>query len=180
MKLKRFIIALLFLLSFGCNSSLVTVEDDAYKNFELSNYKSFGFIEIENPNPENPNFDKAIALIKKEIEVSMVNRGLQTSSNPDLKINIGLVLEDKVQTRTTNLATDPFMYTGQRSYTWKSEEVPVNTYREGSVTMHLVNAQNNQAVWVGTINRVVPNKEEKKAEAIKFAVAQLFEEIDNK
>ncbi len=180
MKFNRLIFTLLLILSFSCTSSLVMVDDDSFNDFELSDYSSFDFFEIENTNPENPNFEKAISLLKQEIEEAMVNRGLQKSSNPDLKVNLGLVVEEKVQTRTTSLATDPFMYTGQRQYTWKSEEVPVNTYKEGSVTMHLVDSKNNQEVWVGSINRVVPKKEEKKVEAIKFAVTKLFEEIDQK
>jgi hypothetical protein len=169
---------MLIFLSFACSSSLVTVEDNGYHDFNLSAYSSYDFYEIENTDPDNPNFERAIDLLKKEISSAMESRGLKQSSNPDLKINIGLVVEDKVQTRTTSLATDPFMYTGQRSYTWKSEEVPVNTYREGSVTLHLVETKNNSAVWVGSIDRVVPKKEEKKEEAITFAVSELFKEID--
>lgn len=178
MKLLRLIPSLLILLSFSCSSSLVTVEDSAYENFDLTDYQTFDFFEIENTNPSNPNFEKAIELFKKEIGEAMLSRNIKQSSNPDIKVNLGIIIEDKVQTRTTNLATDPFMYSGQRSYTWKSEEVPVNTYREGSVTMHLVDTKNNQVVWLGTINRVVPNKDEKKAEAIRFAVTELFKEID--
>lgn len=179
MKKNNLVLGLFLLLAFGCTSSLVTVEDDNYQNFDLSSYQSFDFMEIDNTNPENPNFEKAIALLMKDVEDEMVKRGLQKSANPDLKINLGLVVEEKVQTRTTSLATDPFMYTGQRRYTWQSQEVPVNTYKEGSITMHLVDSKSNQAVWVGSIDRVVPKKDEKKAEAIDFAVTELFKEIDN-
>lgn len=179
MKLNRFIPTILILSCFACSSSLVNVQDSAYENFDLSAYQTFDFLEIENTNPENPYFEKAIALLMKDVEEEMVKRGLQKSSMPDLKINLGLVIEDKIQTRTTSLATDPFMYTGQRRYTWQSQEVPVNTYKEGSITMHLVDSKSNQAVWVGSINRVVPKKDEKKAEAIDFAVSELFKEIDN-
>ncbi|MBN3583093.1 DUF4136 domain-containing protein [Algoriphagus aestuarii] len=178
MKNSKTLAILLLFLSFSCTSSLVTVEDDAYNNFDLTAYNTFGFMDIENTNPSNPEFEKAINLLKQEIETSMEARGLSKSENPDLKVNLGLVVEEKVQTRTTSLATDPFMYTGQRNYTWQSEEVPVNTYKEGSVTLHLVDTKSNQAVWVGSIDRVVPKKEEKKAEAIKFAVAELFNNID--
>ena len=180
MNAYKLIIGSFLLLAFSCTSSLVTVEDNAYQDFELSNYKSFDFLEIDNTNPENPNFEKAIALLMKDVEEEMVKRGLQKSSNPDLKVNLGLVVEEKVQTRTTSLATDPFMYTGQRRYTWQSQEVPVNTYKEGSITLHLVDSKSNQAVWVGSIDRVVPKKDEKKAEAIDFAVTELFNEIDKK
>ncbi|MEN2281192.1 DUF4136 domain-containing protein [Algoriphagus sp. SE2] len=180
MKFTRFIpLLILLFLSLACSSSLVTIEDSAYKDFDLSIYQTFDFLEVENTNPENPNFENAISLLIKDVEDEMLKRGLKKSSNPDLKINLGLVVEDKVQTRTTSLATDPFMYTGQRRYTWESKEVPVNTYKEGSITMHLVDSKSNKAVWVGSINRVVPKKDEKKAEAIDFAVSELFNEIDN-
>lgn len=178
MKNSRTLAILVVFLSFACTSSLVTVEDDSYKNFDLTAYKSFGFMDIENTNPSNPEFEKAIDLLKQEVAEGMEARGLSKSENPELKINLGLVVEEKVQTRTTSLATDPFMYTGQRNYTWQSQEVPVNTYKEGSVTLHLVDSKNNEAVWVGSIDRVVPKKEEKKAEAIKFAVEELFNNID--
>lgn len=174
----QFLFPILFLLG-SCTSSLVTIENDSYKDFDLSAYESFGFFEVNESEPDNPNFKKAVELLKQEISQAMESRGLSESSNPELKINLGLVVEDKVQTRETNLATDPFMYTGQRRYTWSVEEIPVGTYREGSLTMHLVDSNSTQAVWVGTIERVVPKKDEKKAEAIKFAVAELFKEIDN-
>lgn len=179
MRLKTHLVPILILLfSFGCSSSLVTVEGEDYQNFNLSNYTSYGFMEIENTDPSNPNFEKAIDLLKKDISTEMSSRGLSLSSDPDLLVNIGLLVEDKVQTRTTSLATDPFTYTGQRRYTWKSEEVPVNTYKEGSITLHLVDPKLNTAVWVGSIDRVVPKKDDKKAEAIQFAVSELFKEID--
>ncbi|SIN81791.1 DUF4136 domain-containing protein [Algoriphagus halophilus] len=179
MKIKKLLVPYLILLvSFGCTSSLVTVEGEDYQNFNLSDYQSYGFMEIENTAPDNPYFQKAIDLIKKDIESEMSTRGLSVSSNPDLLVNIGLLVEDKVQTRTTSLATDPFTYTGQRRYTWKSEEVPVNTYKEGSITMHLIDPTLNTAVWIGSIDRVVPKKDDKKAEAIQFAVSELFKEID--
>lgn len=178
MKPNKLLALILLILSFSCSSSLVTLEDSSYENFDLSAFKSYDFFEVENTDPTNPNFQLAIDLLKKDIAEAMEARGLNKSSDADLKINLGLVVEEKVQTRTTSLATDPFMYTGQRNYTWQSQEVPVNTYKEGSLSMHLVDTKSNQAVWVGTINRVVPKKEEKKAEAIHFAVAELFKEID--
>lgn len=47
----------------------------------------------------------------------MKERGfVQNSSNPDLRINLGVVVEHKVQTRTSNVTTDPLTYAGERKY----------------------------------------------------------------
>ena len=36
-------------------------------------------------------------------------------------INIGIVVEEKIQTREMNLRTDPPMHIGQRNYKWESK-----------------------------------------------------------
>ena len=95
-----------------------------------------------------------------------------------MKINLGIVIENKEQTRETNLATDPFMYTGQRNYTWSSQEIVVNKYKEGTLTVHLIDAKNNQAAWVGVVSEIIPNKQEKKQIAIEKAIVEVFESID--
>ena len=121
MKTTKFLFILLLIGLFSCGGSRVVIENDQYKDFNLTDYKTFDFFEIEAPNSDNPNFKSNIAYLEETISKELNSRGLsQTSSNPDLKINLGITVEDKVQTRTTSLATDPFMYSGQRSYTWES------------------------------------------------------------
>lgn len=107
-------------------------------------------------------------------------RGItQNPENPDLKINLGIVVEEKTQTRQTSLA-DPgeWTYIGQRNYKWESKTVEVGRYKEGSITIHLVDDDSNEAVWIGLIEGVLPRKLEKRKEAITKAVATLFSEID--
>jgi hypothetical protein len=175
---KLILLALLFGV-FSCGGSRVIVENDQYKDFSLTDYKTFDFFEIDAPNSENPNFKENVSYLEETISKELVARGLtKSSTNPDLKINLGIKIEDKVQTRTTSLATDPFMYSGQRSYTWQAKEVPVNTYREGSLTVHLVDLSSNKAVWVGTIDQVLPNKPKNTPAAIESAVTEIFKELD--
>jgi hypothetical protein len=181
MKTTKSIFLVLLLGVFSCGGSRVIVDNDQYIDFNLTDYKTFDFFEIDAPNSENPNFNENISYLEETISKELVARGLsQSSANPDLKINLGITIEDKVQTRTTSLATDPFMYSGQRSYTWQAKEVPVNTYREGSLTVHLVDRSSNKAVWVGTIKQVLSNKPKNTPEAIESAVAEIFKELDNK
>jgi len=177
--LKKYLIALavaVFATACGSTEKL----SDQYSGFDLSNYKNYDFFEITGPENLEPEFEENIKFLESEISSAMSSRGLSQSSNmPELKLNLGIVVEDKVQTRTTSLATDPFMYSGQRSYTWESKEIPVNTYKEGTLTLHIVDAATNTVVWAGTASRVLPKKNEKKQRAAREAVAELFDQIDN-
>ncbi|MDN3204802.1 DUF4136 domain-containing protein [Algoriphagus sediminis] len=176
---KKYLVALaiaVFAAACGSTEKL----SDQYSGFDLGNYKNYDFFEITGPENPEPGFEENIKFLESEISEALASRGLsQSSDKPELKLNLGIVVEDKVQTRTTSLATDPFMYSGQRSYTWESREVPVNTYKEGTLTMHIVDAATNTVVWAGTASRVLPKKNEKKQKAAQEAVAELFEQIDN-
>lgn len=167
----------LFLAS--CGSGPVVVDDDLYSDFDLEDYQSFDFIGVDAKDTGKPEFEQNIAYLKEAVAKKMAEKGLnQTSSNPDLLVNLGITVEDKVQTRETNLATDPIMYTGQRNYTWSVQEVPVGTYQEGSLTMHLVDSDQKHAVWVGTIARALPNKGKNTPATIDMAVDLLFKKIE--
>ena len=165
----------------SCTTSNVVVEKGIYDEFDLSKYTSYSFMDVDVNNSHNENFKLATNYLKEEIRKQLDSRGMsEDESNAQLKINLGIAVEDKVQTRETNLTTDPFMYTGQRNYTWKSEEVVVNKYKEGTLTVHLVDSQTNKAAWVGVVSKVIPSKQEKKQDAIETAVQEIFDSIDNK
>lgn len=179
MRQYQIIIGALLLTILTSCSSTSTLSDE-YADFDLSAYQSFDFLTIEGPDEKLADYEANLKFLKEEINRQMTERGLkQDASSPDIKINLGIVVENRVQTRTTNLATDPFMYSGQRNYTWESREVPVNTYKEGTLTMHLVEGISNKVVWAGTASRVVPKKTDKKQRAAQEAVSELFDQIDN-
>jgi hypothetical protein len=91
-------------------------------------------------------------------------------------VNIGIQVESKTQTRETDWRTDGrYKYTGQRNYSWKSEEVVVGYYKEGTVTIHVVDAAKNSMVWKGTVKDILPSKASKVAELAKAAMKSLFE-----
>ena len=178
---RKTALVICFLLGvFSCGGSRVVVENDEYKDFSLTNYNTFNFFEIEATNSENLNFKQNISYLEEAISKELVIRGLSKSStNPELQINLGISIEDKVQTRTTSLATDPFLYSGQRSYRRQAKEVPVNTYREGSLRVHFVDRSSNTVVWVGTIEQVLPNKSKNISAAIEATVEEIFKELDH-
>ena len=174
------LLLILLLVLMACTSTNVTVEPGLYDDFSLSNYKTYSFLEVDQSETEIPAFSQSVVYLKQEIAKRMSNHGLtESNSSPDLKINLGIVIEKKEQTRETSLATDPFMYTGQRNYTWQSQEIVVNNYKEGTLTVHLVDSKTNEAVWVGVVSKIIPSKQEKKQVAIQGAVNEIFEAIDN-
>lgn len=173
------LIAIAGILASCSGKKYVNVPKGIYDDFNLQEYESFDFYELKGPEERGEYYEENIAFLHDAISRKMEERGLKRdTNNPGLRVNLGIKVQEQVQTRETSLATDPFMYTGQRSYTWTSTEVPVNTYTEGSLTMHLVNVSDNEAVWVGTIDRALPKKQKNIPSTIQSAVDLLFLKID--
>lgn len=147
---------------------------------ELSDYRTFDFFELKTEGDTSSNFNLNIANLKSEIIDEMNRRGLkQSAKDPELNINLGILIEEKKQTRQTNLS-DPgeWNYLGQRNYKWESKTIEVGTYQEGSVTLHLVDDGTNEAVWVGVMEGILPKNPVKREKTIKKAVEALFNKID--
>ncbi len=172
-------ILMISLLFAACATTNVTVIP-SNKNVKLSDYKSFSFFETEASGDTTTAFEHAMTLLKTEVAEQMKARGVtEDTDNPELKINLGITVEEKTQTRQTSLS-DPgeWNYIGQRNYKWESRTVEVGTYKEGSITLHLVDRSTNEAVWVGLIEGILPRNPNKREKAIEEAVAALFAEID--
>ena len=169
----------LAIFGWSCATTKVQVET-SNPSIELSDFATFSFFELEAEGDTSSVFGESMEYLKSEVTRQMNARGItQNPENPDLKINLGIVVEEKTQTRQTSLS-DPgeWTYIGQRNYKWESKTVEVGRYKEGSITIHLVDNDSNEAVWVGLIEGVLPRKLEKRKEAITKAVASLFSEID--
>lgn len=154
---------------------------EAADTFKLADYKTFDFYEISaEGNALAQDYGSRLAILEKEISGQLEKRNLQHSaSNPDLLINMGIVVEEKVQTRETSIRDAP-VYIGQRNYIWKSEEVEVGRYREGSVTVHLVDSKQSKLVWQSTAEGVLPKKAENIENIIKEGVEELFNRLPSK
>jgi hypothetical protein len=147
--------------------------------FMLSNYRTFDFYAVETEGDAlSPDYERGVALLKNAVARQLEARGLtRKSDDPDLRVNLGIVVNQKVQTRQTNLQTDPPNYIGQRRYTWKSREVEVGRYRQGTVSVHLVDPRKNELVWQGVAEGVVPEKEAKLEKTIDQGAEALLGKI---
>ncbi|OZI09480.1 hypothetical protein BWI93_03695 [Siphonobacter sp. BAB-5385] len=143
---------------------------------DLKSYKTYNFMDVELQGAERDSVtNTAMNEIKQAVAREMNARGYQTYGKPDLLINIGLVIQEKTQTRQTDIREAP-RYIGQRRYSWKSETVPVGQYKEGTLSVELVDAQQNKMVW-DAVGSTVLNKRSRQPEQIDKAVGKLFDKF---
>lgn len=175
--IKLFIVIIVAIIAFiSCGTSAKLLYQDSAPNVDWSKYKTFGFVEVESVGVTNQDlFNKSIALLKEAVSAQMQAKGFQPSSQPDLLINMGVVLKEEKQTRETDFRTDRPRYMGQRNYSWKSEEIIVNTYKTGTLDFHLIDASKKTMIWQAAIQEIVPYKESKIPDAIQVGVKKLFE-----
>jgi len=88
-------------------------------------------------------------------------------------VHVGLAVADKMQTRETRIWEAP-PYTGQRRYAWRSGEVPVRAYKEGTTTVDIVDAASNTLVWQGNVAGALTKKADRQLEQISNSAAALF------
>jgi hypothetical protein len=160
-------------------STVKIVNTEPADNFSLFNYRTFNFYDVEAEGSAlSADYSQRVDILKNEISKQLQKRGLrQSASQPDLLVNLGIVVEEKVQTRQTDLRTDAPRYIGQRRYSWKSEKVEVGRYKEGTVTVHLVDRAQNKMVWRGVAAGVIPAKTKKLEKTIAEGAEELFARI---
>ncbi len=178
--MKSLFIFFLFGLLSACGSSKVQSSQIA-DGADLSIYKTFAFYDIDTAGLINPDYYITnMEAIKNSVRKQLAAHGYAEAANPDLKVNMGIVVEEKAQTRETDIRTDRPRYMGQRNYSWQSEEIVVGYYREGTLDFHLVDAKQGKMVWWATVTDILPEKQKNMAETIDRNVAKLFEKFPGK
>ena len=183
MKTQLHLLTLLLLLAVtGCSSyRIVRNESDSAVNW--ASYKTFAFVDTSGIDPvPNVSYQRAMRQVKQAVAAELTKLGYQqvvnTATNPDLLVNIGAVINEKTQTRETTIYEAP-RYIGQRRYHWHSQEVPVNTYKEGTFSVHIVDKQRDNLLWDAAIADVL-QKAGVTDEQIDKAVAALFTKFPGK
>ena len=148
---------------------------------DLYKYKTYDFYELHASGDTIPGkFKERSAMIQDAIATQLSSRGFtRASEKPDLLVNIGIVVKEEVQTRTTDIRDAP-RYMGQRNYHWESEEKVVDIYRVGTATVDLVEASNNTLVWKSVVEDVIPDKDSKVPAAIQKGVEEMFSKFPAK
>jgi hypothetical protein len=180
MKISPFFLLTFLSICFSsCNSSYKILNAKQEDNFKLSDYATFGFYDIEaTGDTVSENFEKNVGVIKTAIAQNLQARGLDEARDSNLKINIALNVKEEVQTRQTDFRTDGLpRYMGQRRYSWKSQDVVVGKYREGTIMIDLVDAATNKMVWQGGAEGIIPEKSKNFTEDINNAIKEIIEKI---
>lgn len=158
----------------SCSSTYVTYHDQS-PDADLSQYKTFDFykIDVENRTRLEPR-EEGLELLKSDIREEMEKRGyVYDESNPDLRINLGIVMEEEVQTRETDIRDAP-VYMGTRNYYWESEEVAVREWQKGTVIMDIVDAADGELLWEAAASGALTPKGSKMDKRIDEAVQKMF------
>lgn len=175
---------LLILITVSCACSSVSIKNvKKADTFSISNYKTFNFYDVQaSGDGLSENYKANLNLLKEAITKQMKLKGLSARTNePDLFVNIGIAVSQKVQTRETNIsdpgARNNVTYMGYRDYSWKSETVEISRYREGTVTLDFVDRASNKLVWQGSAESIVPEKEKNVPLLIEDGMQKLFMKV---
>lgn len=174
------IVAAFFIAILASCSGIKVSNVDALPSADLSKYKTFGFYELKaSGDTISAGFNERIGYLRQSITSEMTKRGFAlATTTPDLLINIGIVVKEEIQTRQTDWATDGrYTYMGQRNYKWESKEIETGRYRNGTVTLHFVDAAKNAMLWKGSAEGVLPEKQKNVPKVAAEAMKDLFEKF---
>ena len=173
----NFFTILIFLLPIIVFSQTIVSYDKA-KDVDFTKYKTFQIYSLDVRSiPEFEPKKSGLNLMLTEIISQMESRGfVKVSENPDLIINLGVSIVSKNQTRESDIREAP-LYMGQRNYHWESEEVIVGTYTEGTVTLDLVDTQNEKMIWQVVGSSVLSEKREKNRKSISKGVKKMYKKF---
>lgn len=171
-------IFLLTLISIGFACSPVRIiSTQENENIDYNSYQSFNFLDVslDDETSSVPAINhRGIQLLKTAISREMQSLGYKQSANPDLWVNIGIVVEEKVQTRETDIREAP-VYIGQRRYHWEREEVVVDKYEEGTVSIDIIDTRKMERIWEGVAAGTLSSDGEKLESRINKAMQMLFD-----
>ncbi len=165
---KNIVVTSVMLMLLMITQASVSAQSD-YQTFDFMEFDVQVLVDVER-RPENVDYLKAA--IQRELEA----KGLTLSDNPDLLVNIGVVVKEEVQTRETSVRE--MQYLGQRNYAWQVQEVPIGTYNEGTVNIDLVDAAKNERVWEGSASAVILKSNTKMQKRIDQGMKKAFKKFD--
>lgn len=157
-KLNVLVLTLLFLATSCSTVKLEKWSKDP--TAKLSNYKTFNLYDVTTPNDIPMEYMPRIEILRTEIVKYMESLGMKrVTENPDLLVNIGVVVEEKIQTRQTDIRDAP-AYMGTRNYHWQSQEVEVGRYNQGTVTLDWVDRVESKMVYQFVLTSIMAKKSE--------------------
>jgi hypothetical protein len=152
------------------------VQTDQRSNVDFTAYKTYNFMDEMARNDSTAQGEgTGIFEVKRAVAREMESRGYQRAAQPDLWVNIGIITQQKAQTRETNYRFDGApQYIGQRNYHWQAQDVVVGQYQQGTATVDIVDAARKEQLWQGTTTSILSKKTDKSDRQIDEAVTAIF------
>lgn len=174
-QLKKFGPVLLFLAIPFLGMSQLLVSYNKASEVDFKKYKTFQVYGLNITTiPEFEPRKEGLNLLITEINGQMVARGYtKVKANPDLILNIGVVVSAEQKTRQTDIRDAP-RYMGQRNYHWESQEIVVQNYNEGTVILDVVESENNKLIWQAVSKGMISASIDKNNNGITKAVKKMF------
>ena len=162
----------------ACTSEQAT-QVSQQASVDFGRYKTYNFMDETARNDSA--FQRSgtgIFELKQAVAREMESRGFRRAAQPDLWVNIGIVTQQKDQTRPTDFRTDGApQYIGQRSYHWEARDVVVGQYQQGTATVDVVDAARKEQLWQGTTTSILSKNPEKSTRQIDEGVAAIFKKF---
>jgi hypothetical protein len=175
-------VLLLIALSFSGCASGPKVMTDYDKTAEFGSYTTYNF--VEGAGPDYGEYQSLFTkFVLEAVTLEMEKRGYTKSDDPDLLVNFGAKLDEKIDVRTTS-APMAGGYYGYRSGAYRygtwggygyATETQVSQYTEGTFNIDIIDNKRRQLVWEAVgIGKITDKKRENLEETIKSAVPVYF------
>lgn len=155
------------------------IQTDGDPQADFSRYHTWGWYQplaMEQSGYSTP----LTSRIKDTIQSEMQARGYTfTATNPDLLLNFQGVMQEKTDVYSMPRSDIQYYYSYRhRAYVgfpvWY-DETRVNTYREGTLSVDVVDARRNHMVWTGdAIGRVVRKGPAERLDETETAIREIF------
>ena len=151
---------------------------------DMAAYKTFGFFDVVST--DRVQYTTIItSRLKQATRTQLEAKGYRyDEANPDLKANFYLKVQEKQEIQSTPSMAPVGFYGYRAGYygAWAGypQDIQTINYREGTLSIDLVDAKKDQLVWQGVANgRVTDEMRKNPGPAIDAVVAQIFSNFPN-
>jgi len=157
--------------AFAFSSCAVTTHVETAAGVNFSNYKTFGWANVNGEKKEDiADNDIVDNNIKNAISIQLENQGWkETNQNPDVILDYNVMVERKVNQVSEPVYSYPYThyyYNGwrrRRGYMYYPNDlIGYHTYnipfKQGTLTVNMVDAKTNKLIWQGSAQGDVSSK----------------------
>jgi hypothetical protein len=140
----------------ACEPAL-QVTSDYDKTINLQQYKTYQMVQLDVQHQSISQLNQA--RVVNAVRSEMVKKGFQGSTDPDLKVNAAVIMQDK---KAVSANSDYYGYGGYyRPYRWgtrmtsSSKTYSVQNYKDGPLIINAVDSKTNKLVRDGIGNKEI-------------------------